>query len=199
SHGLRVAIWAAAIAGITFSIAFHKVTQRMVEEPDISTGRSGRAATFWKRMLNFTFGSSIDRAVIFFCLLTFFRSRKHRLLLAMFIGIGFAIALAYTESLLRGEPSQKWNAANSQLLVSSLVVLFFLVFEMLIVFTFPHALRINLIFRVNAVENTAKYFAANIKTLYGIAAIPMFSVFAVFFLIIWPWNAAVMHLFVLAV
>jgi pimeloyl-ACP methyl ester carboxylesterase len=197
-HGLYAIVWMISIAASSLAVAYAKTTRKMIEEPDITpTGRSRLVSRVMTRLAELIFHRPIDRAVVLFSLRTFLRSRRHRLLLAMFAGIGLGIALAYTESLIYGEWKQGWNEPNVPLLVASLVLLFFVVFGMRIVFTFPHALRCNWIFRITAVQNPARYFFAVRKSLYGLAVLPVLALSGVFFLAIWPGRDVLLHLGVL--
>ena len=119
-------------------------------------------------------------------------------MLALYGGIGLALALAYAESLLHGDGSHSWYRANVPLLVASLLILFFSILGTRIVFTFPHALRCNWIFRVTAVQKPAAYFAAVRKSLYAIAVLPAWSLLTLIFLAIWPGQPALLHSLVVA-
>jgi pimeloyl-ACP methyl ester carboxylesterase len=198
-HGLYMTVLAIALAGFSLSLVYGRTVRKIVEQPDISPAdRSHRSSGALSRLAELIFNRPIDRALVLFALRTFVRSRKHRLLLAMFSGIGLGIALAYTESLLHGEWDQKWNEANSPLMVASLVLLFFVVFGMRIVFTFPYALGSNWIFRVTAVQSPARYFFAVRQSLYILAAFPILTVSLVFLLTIWPGRPVLLHVLVLA-
>jgi len=197
-HGWYMTAWAITIAGCSLSLVYGRTIKKIVEQPDIAPrDRSHHSSGALSRLVELLCNQPIDRALILFALRTFVRSRKHRLLLAMFSGIGMAIALAYTESLLHGEWEQRWNEPNSRLLVASLVLLFFVVFGMRIVFTFPYALRSNWIFRVTAVQRPARYFFAVRRSLYSLAAFPIVTVSVVFLLAIWPGRPVFAHILVL--
>jgi hypothetical protein len=112
----------------------------------------------------------------------------------MYGGMGLAIALAYAESLLRGEWEQKWYEPNALLLVGSFVLLFFFAPGMRIVFTFPHALRCNWMFRVTAVQHPSEYFFAVRKTLYSLGVLPVLVVSGIVLFVIWPMRPVLLHM-----
>ena len=198
-HGLYMTGLAITVAAFSLSLVYGRTVKKIVEQPDIApSDRSHHSSGALSRLVGLMCNRPIDRALLLFALRTFVRSRKHRLLLAMFSGIGLAIALAYTESLLHGEWEQRWNETNSPLMVASLILLFFVVFGMRIVFTFPYALKSNWIFRVTAVQRPARYFFAVRKSLYGLAAFPILTVSALFLLTIWPGRPVMFHILVLA-
>jgi hypothetical protein len=196
------AIWAllasSLLAAVTLTLGYLRSMRRMAEQSDIfSADRSRRAAHFSAIIAKWFFKVSLDRAIFMFTARTLARSRKHRLLLAMFGGVGLAIALAYMESLLNGGWKQTWNQPNAPLLVASLVVLLFSIVGTRVVFTFPLALRSNWIFRVSAVHSPQSYFAAIRKSLYALTVFPICIASAIFFFAIWPGRSALQHLLVL--
>jgi hypothetical protein len=187
------------VAALTLFLAYRSTIRRIIELPDISP-----ADRRWKQkslngnaLIGFFFRKPMERAILLFTYRTMSRSRKHRLLLALYSGIGLAVAFAYTESLLHGNWDQNWNHVNAPLLVANLVVLFFVVLGTRVVFTFPHTLRCNWIFRVTAVQDPGLYFLAIRKALYAVAACPVWILSAVFFSLIWPTYPAVQHLLLL--
>ncbi len=186
------------LATITFALGYRRSIRRLAEQPDIPpVDRSRRASHLGAVIAKWIFKAPLDRAIFLFTARTLARSRKHRLLLAMYAGIGLAIALAYMESLLHGGWKLTWNQPNAPLLVASLVMLLFVIMGTRIVSTFPFALRSNWIFRVSAVHSPQTYFAAIRKSLYVLTAFPIWSASAIFFFAIWPGRSALQHLLVL--
>jgi pimeloyl-ACP methyl ester carboxylesterase len=197
-HGLWVTVGAVSVAGAALALAYVRTMKKMLEQPDISPrDRRRHASRVIATLVGLVWTLPLDRAMFLFSLRTLTRSPKHRLLLAMYGGIGLAIALAYTESLLHGGWNAKWTQTNAPLLVASLVLLFFTVFGMRIVFTFPHALACNWTFRVTAVQRPARYFFAVRKSLYALAALPLLALATLFLLAIWPGRPVLLHLGVL--
>ena len=194
------------LALIAFSLAFHRYNRRIVEQPDIAPADRSRPAmrlTSW--LAAKLIPRTIERAIVLFTARTIARSRHHRLLLAAYGGIGLAVALAYTRDLLYGARSYeriwnrpRWDQPNPELLVGSLVMLFFSVMGARAVFSQPIALRSNWIFRITAVERAARYFAAVRKSLLALVVVPILLAWAALFLAIWPTGPAERHLVILA-
>jgi len=61
----------------------------------------------------------------------------------------------------------------------------------------PIALPANWIFRITAVHSPAAYFAATRKSLFAVAAVPVWIAAAIAYFIIWPWTPALEHVTVL--
>ena len=91
----------AAIAITTYALALQRNTRKIVEQPDIApSDRSRRAAVVASWLLKRLVIRPYERAVVLFTARTIARSRQHRLLLAAYLGVAFAIALAYSKDLL---------------------------------------------------------------------------------------------------
>ena len=191
----------ASLAAAAFGMAYRRGIRKIVEQPDIEPADRSRPATRlggWlaRRLLP----SFIDRAVVLFTARGLGRSRQHRLLLACYMGIGLAIALAYAREYFYG-PSNfdemrlhaPWNQPNVPFLAGSLVLLFFALVGARAVFAMPIALHANWVFRMTAVHSPAAYFRAVRRSLYVLAAAPVWIASAILFFTIWPATAALEH------
>src|SRR5262249_8428895 len=126
ARALRALLIVLATAAVTYDLAWRRNARRIIEQPDIAPADRSRPATRLTPSLAAKFlGRPLERAILLFTARTIARSRQHRLLLAAYGGIAFAIALAYGKSLLYGYSRQRWNEPNVPFLVASLVLLFF--------------------------------------------------------------------------
>jgi len=185
--GLAVVVFG-AVAG--FVLSYFRTLRKTVEEPDIAPGARARGWS-WR------FGDSLQTAVALFSVRSLLRSRQHRVILAGYLGIGFAISLAYLKGLLYGDVGRVWYRVNQPLLVSSVVMLCFAVVGMRAVFSLPLALRANWIFRITAVRDAPEYLAAIRRSFLLLTAAPVCAVFGAVFLSIWPPWQALGHLLIL--
>jgi hypothetical protein len=202
---------AVSAVGVSAAMAaFPRVFRRTVEQPDITPADRSRPAS---RLLPFLvrqlFRRPLERAIVLFTARTLFRSRQHRLLLAMWSGIGLAISLAYLKDLVYGysgglmdslgmdaEASSHWNQANIPFLVGTLILLFFAVVGTRSVFVLPIELRANWVFRMTAVHSPSAYFSAVRKALLVLGAAPVW-IASLFLLAIWPPIQALKHIAIL--
>lgn len=195
----RLSLWgllaSSLLAASTYVLAYRNNLRWIIEQPDIVPGsRNALASRFSAFLAARFFRKPLERTVVLFTVRSLARSRQHRLLMAFYCGIGLAIALAYSESLLHGNWLQHWAHPNAPLLIASLVLLFFAVVGVRMVFTFPLALRANVIFRITAVHSPAAYFRAVRKALYVLSVWPVCMGCALFFLLIWPNRPALQHI-----
>jgi pimeloyl-ACP methyl ester carboxylesterase len=200
-YGLaKRAVWALSIATglavVTYIPAYYRVVARTLEEPDIAPANRLRLISRIVRWFVETFyRRALDRAILLFIGRSIARSRQHRLLLALYGGVGLAIALAYASPMFHG--SSSWRAPGTSLLAASVSLLFFSVVGTRAVFAFPLSLRSNWIFQITAVHRPASYFAAIRRSLFAIGAIPVWTIASVAVFLLWPRRSALQHMAVL--
>jgi hypothetical protein len=195
SRAIEAMICALLAGGTVLALVYLRTVKKIIEAPDISrAAHLPLGSRILIALATRIFRRPIDRAILLFISRTLARSHRHRLLLAIYGGIGLAVALAYAESLVRGEWEQKWYQPNALLLVASFVILFFVVPGMRIVFTFPHALRSNWIFRVTAVQHPSRYFFAVRKALYCLAVFPILAISGMLLFALWPTRPVLLHM-----
>jgi hypothetical protein len=188
--GLAAAIFG---AGITFLLAYFRTLRKIVEEPDILPG------TRRARWLP-PFGKSVPTAMAHFSIRTLLRSRQHRVILAFYLGIGFAITVLVLKTppppqqLLGSDP---WHHAGVPLLVSNVVILCLAALGVRAVFGLPLELRANWAFRIMPLRGAPPCLAAARRALLVLAVAPVWCASAALFLTIWPWREAIGHMAVL--
>jgi hypothetical protein len=176
---------AAVVAGAAFLLSYFRNLRKIVEEPDIVPGVRG---VNWLPR----FGNSLETAVVQFSIRTLLRSRQHRVILAFYLGIGFAFLT------LGGKTSRvPWQQAIVLLIVSSIVMMTAWVVGTRVVFAMPLDLRANWIFRVTSIRPTPEYLAAIRRPLFVLSVGPVWLASAAVFLWAWPWRQAVGHLVIL--
>lgn len=180
-----------AIAGLgtaaAYMLSYIRTLRRIAEEPDILPG--SRGAGWLPR-----FGNRLETAVVQFSMRTVLRSRQHRVMLAFYLGIGFAIVILFMRT---PRARENMTSADARLLFSSFVMMCVAVVGVRVVFSMPLALRANWIFRMTEVRAARDYSAAIRRPLFLLAVAPVWLVCAVLFLSLWPWRPAVGHLVIL--
>jgi hypothetical protein len=179
--GLIVAVFG---AGAAFLLSYFRTLRKIVEEPDIVPGVRG---VNWLPR----FGNALETAVVQFSIRTLLRSRQHRVILAFYLGIGFALV-----SLLWKNPGPR-QQADIPLIVASVVMMTAWVVGTRVVFAMPLDLRANWMFRVTSVHPAPQYLAAIRRPLFVLSVGPVWLASAAVFLWAWPWRPAVGHLVVL--
>jgi pimeloyl-ACP methyl ester carboxylesterase len=188
------------VAAASYALASTRMFRRSVEQPSIGPINQARfIKDVLGRLVSRVCPRSLDGAVFLFTLRSLARSSQHRLLLAIYGGIGLALAVAYAKSFLEGYRQAPWHQPNVPLLIASVIPLTVIVIGVRALFALPVSLPANWIFGITAVHRPAAYFSATRRSLLLIAAIPIWIAAGVFFLAIWPPAPAIEHLLVLVV
>jgi len=179
---------AAVVTGAAYAMCYVHTLRKMVEEPDIVPG----ARRFdWSPQ----FGTAMRTAIVQFSIRALTRSRHHRIILAFYVGIGFALTILLSRWRPAGGHSQAPPApANFLPIISDIMILLFWVVGTRILFTLPLDLRANWIFRIMPVRGGPASVSAARFSLYLLAWLPVWTGSAAWFLSNWPWRMAVAHL-----
>lgn len=188
-----VAALGVSLAGtaIAYGLSYVRTLRRLAEEPDITPGVTRLR---WLPR----FGSAFSTAIVQFSLRTLFRSSQHRVLLAFYWGIGFALTVLllktprgqqFAESAVGG-----WQAGSIPLLVSSIWMLGFAVLAVRLAFAVPRDLAANWIFRIVPIRGGRQCVSARRRALTIVSVLPVWAVAAAVFLRVWPLGPALGHL-----
>lgn len=184
---------AAFAAGATLLLSFLHTLRKTVEEPDILP--SARKV-IWPR----SFGKSLQSAILLFTVRTLLRSRQHRVILSFYLGVGFAVALAYIK-LPFGQHGLSHVAATAQatvpFLVASILMMCVAVAGIRMVFPLPIALRANWIFRLTELRQASEYSIAVRRSLFMLSVAPVLIVAGALLFCIFPPRIVIEHLLVL--
>jgi hypothetical protein len=189
--GLPIAILAAAGA---FLLSYLRTLRKIVEEPDVAPGSRG---SLWLPR----FGDPPQTALAQFVLRTLLRSRRHRVILAFYLGGGFAIVcvyLAFMRKLLRLTGIDMLHSVNVPMLVVTMLLLGASALGTRAVFSMPVDLRANWLFRVLPMPESQNRLAAVRRAFLTLSVFPMVALSAGLLLWYWPWRPAAGHLLVLA-
>jgi hypothetical protein len=183
--------FAIAVTGAITSmlLCYLRTMRRTVEEPDLvpSSRRSHWAPCF---------GNRLQTAILQFSIRSLTRSRQHRVVLAFYLGIGFAIALLCIKA------DGPWTGAPHPLslgfLIATFAMMSFAVFGLRCVYALPVSLTANWVLRTTQLRSSEKYIAATRRSLLLFAVLPVWLASASFALSYRPLSQAAQHLVVLA-
>jgi hypothetical protein len=181
---------------VAYALSYLRTLRKIVEEPDITPGsrRFGWLPPF---------GNRVQTAIGQFSVRTLGRSRQHRVILAFYLGIGFAFTIfllkapamkAYVPDAQANDP---WRETNTALLAASIVMMALAVVGTRVVFALPLDLRANWIFRAAGARSGPETLAASRRALLLLSVAPVWLASAVLCLRLWPWRQAAGHLVVL--
>ena len=179
------------VAGGAFLLSYLRTLRKIVEEPAIVPGSRGG---MWLPR----FGHPPQTAVAHFVIRTLLRSRRHRTILAFYLGGGFAVATAYLEATRQAmHLTDIAHRVNVPMLISSVLMLCASWLGTRTVFSLPLDLRANWLFRVTPVIGGAFNLSAVRRALLVTSIAPVLAASAVLLLWFWPWTLVAEHLLLL--
>ena len=181
---------ASLTAGTAFLLSYFRTLRKIVEEPDIVPGAGG---IHWLPR----FGNSVTTAIVHFSIRTLMRSRQHRVILAFYLGVGFAIVILFMQA---PAPRQQALSASVSLpgLLASVLMMACAVAGARMVFAMPLQLKANWIFRVTPLPGPRGLLNAIRRSLLVLSVVPVWAVSAGALVWLWPWRIAAGHLIALA-
>ncbi len=138
---------AAAGTALVFLLSWFRTLRRIAEEPDITPAVRGIPLP--------RFGNAWQTAIVHFSMRSLLRSRQHRLILAFYLGVGFALVIFFLKS---PEAQQQILAAsggarvNAPMLASTIVMLGFWMLGIRVLFARPLDPGANWVFRITPIR-----------------------------------------------
>jgi hypothetical protein len=177
-----------AVTGAASSLllCYIHTMKKTVEEPDLMPGAGGLHCMP-------SFGSSLQTAVALFSIRSLTRSRQHRVAFAFYLAFVFGLAL----SLLRGELATP-APVSMDLLVTTLLMMFFAVAGLRNVFALPISLTANWVLRTTQLRPSESYIDATRRSLLLLAVVPVWLLSFALSLRYRPIQHVAVHLAVLA-
>ena len=175
-------------AAVVYTLSYWRTLRKIVEEPDIVPG------SLRLRWLP-RFGTQPQTAIGQFTVRTLGRSRQHRLIVGLYLGIG----LAFTSLLLNGSGAgtNPWHEKSMLLWAASIMMIVLAAAGMRVAFTLPLDLRANWIFRVIGVRGGLESLKASRRALLLLSVAPVWFATAIACLVLWPSRQSAAHLLVL--
>ena len=193
-----VALAALAAAG-TYALAYARQMRRTVEQSGIAPGfaSSWGAITPWGAIARLLARRAPERAILVFIGRTLARSRQHRLLLAIYAGMGLAYVFSQVAYVLYHFKAANYGAIEGRAQTAMgipLILLFFLIIGLRVSFSIPIEVRANWLFRLTDPFGGGAYLDAARKTLLLFALAPVVAIAAPIYMAVWPWPRALGHM-----
>ena len=137
-----------------------------------------------------------ERAILVFIGRTLARSRQHRLLLAVYAGMGLAYVFSQAAYVLYRSRATDYGALEGRAQTAlgiPLILLFFLIVGLRVSFSIPMEVRANWLFRLTDPIAGGAYLSASRKTLLLLALAPVVAIAAPVYMAVWPWPRALGH------
>jgi CubicO group peptidase (beta-lactamase class C family) len=191
-----------------YALSYFRTLRRIAEEPIMTPSPRAIRGAGWLP----SFGGGLPAAVLQFSVRTLLRSPQHRVILAFYLGLGFAATIFFMNlprereiagqsaaqiAIAAGPVSYPWQQVTAWMLAASILMMMFSVIGARFAFALPLELRANWIFRTTPPHDATDYLAARRRAMIAIGVLPVWTVSAVLLLWAWPWQAAIGHLILL--
>jgi hypothetical protein len=184
---------AALVAAATYALAYARQMRRTVEQAGVAPSR-GIAP--WGAIAKAFARRAPERAILVFIGRTIARSRQHRLLLAIYTGMGLAYVFSQLAYVLYHFKADRYGALEGRAQTAlgiPLILLFFLIVGLRVSFSIPIEVRANWLFRLTDPFQSGAYLNAARKTLLLFAVAPVAVIAAPVYMALWPWPRALGH------
>lgn len=172
------------LAGLSYTVAYRRHVRRTLESTE--GGDSTRNAMHDRigHLADRIAADPVERATVAFIGKTMARSAKHRIFLAAYAGVGFALA---AQVLSAAKNHDDWMSLP-------LVLDFFLLSGMRFIFTIPSELPANWQFRMSDTDRQRAALNGTRTAMRWFGVAPLFVVLSPFYFLWWPFGAALAHL-----
>jgi hypothetical protein len=185
----------AAVALSAYCLGYGRYLRKTVEEAEaIASNRTGPGAAVARLVDRILVRNPVERAVFHFAARTMSRNRKHRLLLAIYAGVGLSYVFHNIASLLAKHRTGGFDRLDTVISSVPMVLSFFILLGMRVLFTIPVELRANWVFRLTENGRPAEYLAGARKLMIAAGIAPLaLATFPVYGML-WGWSHALRHL-----
>jgi len=183
----------AALALAGYALGYRRIARRALES-DATPAHERRPVAIalgrcWTRVVR----GATQRAVVAFVTQSLMRSRRHRLLLAIYIGVALAFIMrGFVGPALTGSDIP-WRAPTAMLLSIPLILSFFILIGLRVLFGVPTDHRANWVFRMTEHDDKAPYLAGVRTTLVLLGLLPLALVTLPLYTLAWGPMPALAH------
>jgi CubicO group peptidase (beta-lactamase class C family) len=153
------------VTPVAYTLSYWRTLRKIVEEPDIVPGRRGLS---WLPR----FGSAAQTAIGQFSVRTLARSRRHRLIVGFYLGIGFAVTCLLLKNS-GGSPDHPWREQSTLLWAASLMMIVLAAVGTRVAFAMPMDLRANWVFRITGARGGLESLTASRRALLLLSLAPV--------------------------
>jgi hypothetical protein len=186
---------ATATAAILYAASHSRMALRALETPPHDPLFRGSLRRIGARVLDAAFArvDAVSAALLAFTLRTLLRSRQHRMLLALYVGLGLALVISalIPPALQRGLAA--FAAPRVAVLSAPLVMIFFTIVGMRVLFGIPVEPKANWPVRLHEPANRRAAINGVRMAMMAAGVFPFVAAAAAVGMLLWPGRIAAMH------
>jgi hypothetical protein len=189
-----VATAGSTIVAATLCMLSHARLSRLALETQES-GRGRARVVVWiaNAVTRLLTPHATSRAVFQFTLRTLARSRSHRLLLSMYVGVALALVASAMVPLLLRRGLAAFEQPSVELLSAPFVISFFTIVGTRVALAIPAEPRANWLFRLREPADRVRAIAGASATLLLLGIVPSVCLAAMMAGALWGWWVAIVH------
>ena len=189
---------ALALAVPACGVGLRRTMRRTLETPPDPPRRAGALSRAAARLARATLvRGPVEQAVAAFAAASAARSRRHRLIVAAYAGLGLAFVIGSFLSPFTGIAedalAEPLSAPSVRLLSIPFVLSFFLLAALRVMFTVPTEIRANWIFRMTEIDDRGAYLTGARAALWMLGIAPVALVTTPPYLALWGPGLALGH------
>jgi hypothetical protein len=197
----RTALYALGAAGgcsvAAYAIAYGRYTRVTLEGAVNAAQRASRPRSMMRvagsLVVRRFVGKPVEHGIFLFTVQTMFRSSKHRLIMAAYVGTGLALVLEEIGAL-TFQNGRAWKPAQEAAVLSlPLVISFFLLSGMRFIFNIPSELSANWIFQLTERGEKEVYLSGVRKCMLLVVVAPLAAVVLLAYSVVFGPETAAAH------
>ena len=198
--GTAVTAFAAALslAAVAYGIGFRRMMKRPLETPPDTSGRAGALPRAAARLATAGLARRpVAQAVAAFAAASTMRSRRHRLIIAAYVGLGLAFVIGSFLSPFTGIAedalAEPLSTPSARLLSIPFILSFFVLAALRFMFAVPTEIRANWVFRITEIDDRCAYLTGARIALWMLGVAPVALVTCPIYLVLWGPGLAFAH------
>ncbi len=185
---------ATACCVVTYTLSYWRHVRRSLETATSSASGPGPGKKLLGRLADAVLvRHPLERATFHFVAQTLARSRRHRLVMATYAGLGIALAVDSLSLLILRLSQSGASRPTGVLLSIQLVLSFFVMCGLRYAFTIPAELRANWLFQIAENGEGGRHIRGALKALVIFGALPSLAVLFPVHCFLWGWEPATLH------
>ena len=196
--GLLALVVTLTIATLAYGAVFRRVVRHALETPPDVARPAGLVLRAASRVASATIlRHPVEQGIVAFAARSLTRSRRHRLLVAAYVGVGLAFVVGSFLSPITGVAenalSESLSRPSARLLSIPLVLSFFVLVALRVLFAIPTQIRANRVFVMTEIDDKAAYLNGSRKAMWLLGALPIAGVTLPVYAAWWGPAAALQH------
>jgi hypothetical protein len=186
------------VSAATYLVSYKTHVQKTWEFAAGVDSEPGRIRRLFAGLVNrLVFRKPLERAAFYFVSMTIFRSARHRLYLATYLGVGIALTLLALGELFvqshRGAFLTSLRHPDEALLSIPLILSFFILSGMRMVFAIPAELPANWVFQITEDSDHKDCLSGVRKAMVLLAVLPLFVLLFPIYTLLWGAGLALLE------